>query len=170
MSSYVDCNSPISYGRYGSGRARRIHGGNSNPADWDYFTTPTYKSFPFQNQYGGRKKYRRSGRGIITDTLKSAYHHIKRPISKFIRKQAIPFAKGIINGIVGNNKPESYMSIRERMLNGGRRRRRTGRGLPPRYRNWSRTRLGLNYPRGYTRSPITFVGGKKKRSHLRRRR
>jgi len=166
MSSYVDCNSPISYGRYGSGRARRIHGGNSAPQYWDYVGSSTYNN-PYV-QYGGKRCCKRRGRGIITDTLKSAYHHIKRPIGRFIRKQAIPFAKGIINSIMGS-KPESYMSIRERMLNGGRRRRtRMGRGLPPRYKNWSRTRLGLNYPTGYTKSLNTFIGGRRKK-HYRRR-
>jgi len=170
MSHYNDCQSQILYGRYGRGNVNYhvnrtdyglVHGGNSAPQYWDYVGSSTYKS-PYV-QYGGyKRRYKRKGRGIITDTLKSAYHHIKRPVGRFIRKSVVPFAKGVINSIMGS-KPESYLSVRERMLNGGRRKkRRSGRGIPPRCRNWGATRLGLRYPKGYTSSKNTYIGGHKR--------
>jgi hypothetical protein len=45
----------------------------------------------------------------------------------------------------------------------GGRRRKHGRGLPPRYKHSSRYQLGLTYVHGYTKSPNTYIGGRRRK-------
>ncbi len=136
-SQYIDCISPILYGIY------------ATPS----YAQQTFSRYPYKQQAGTGRKRHGKGPPKFNQTSYAIGQHANssHPLLKRGGNSSRSFWD-YPNPSSRDNNMKTYYGGGDNVL-----------PLPPRYRNHSAYEVGNNYIGGYTQTPVTYIGGRRRK-------